>query len=723
MAYDEARLIEALKNADAAGDMEAATKIAQIIQSNRAQPDQDPRKALAEAAMAQYPVASPEQIASDAAAAQLASEQGPLQSLAIGMGKGFYNIGRGLGIAEPADEVENKYYAALSNESPISTTAGEIIGESAPFVIPGAGAGKIASVVPRAAAMAGLGAAQGAVSARGRGEDLTGQMVSGTVGGAVAGGIELALPYIGRAAGAVVRRVTGADPRGALIDAAGRPTAELQDALAKSGLSYDDLAQKAMQELTAATPGTNPQQAARAALFQTEGIPATKGAITKEFGQQAQEARLAESVNDAASDPFRAELLKQSEAVRGNLDDLITRLGVPERTGEAIKDALSGQKSLLKSEKSALYKKAAKQAEDLGIMPIIPDNIAAAVPEENVARRISRLVPGQVGAIDDLLIEFGIKGAPEGFAGKVTPLSLNNLEDFRSAINTIERSDNTGAIKVLSGPIKSALDEEAELMAEAVENSGVQGASELIGTLKQARSKVRELKTEFSPQAVSGKLIEVKRDGVTPIVEASKVTQALFSKAMPVEQLKKTLSNLAKQGDKGKQAIGDLQATAAMQLMDEAFGASSRTINGVKTFGPGAFQAAIKRIGDDKLNLIFSNNKEALAKIKNLEKISTLMQPPSGAVPKGSASVNLDLAKRLFASKIPGAGQVLDLLDTVKASGATRREVEAALDARPDIAKLAMAINRDYPSLATAIGIAGYGQSKEPEPLVINRGR
>lgn len=53
MAYDEARLVEALKNADAAGDFEAATKIAQIIQQNRAQPAADPRQA--QRLMAQQP--------------------------------------------------------------------------------------------------------------------------------------------------------------------------------------------------------------------------------------------------------------------------------------------------------------------------------------------------------------------------------------------------------------------------------------------------------------------------------------------------------------------------------------------------------------------------------------------------------------------------------------------------------------------------------------------
>lgn len=710
MAYDEARLVEALKNADAAGDFEAATKIAQIIQQNRAQPHQDQRKAYAESAMAQYPVDYQESAMRD-----LAAEQGPLDAFLIGAGKGFYNIGRGLGLADPESETERQAYAALQEQRPIATIGGEIVGESAPFVIPVAGAGKIAALVPRAAAMAGLGAAQASLSSRGRGESAESQMVSGAVGGAIAGGLELALPYIGRAAGAFVRWVTGKPPAGQLLDAAGRPTVELQDALNKAGLSFDDLAQSAMRDLTEARPGTDPTQAARAALFASEQIPATRGAISQDFGQMAAEARLAESVGDVAAAPFRETIKTQSEALKGRLDDLVKQLGVPERTGETLKAALEGRKTLLKAEKSQLYKQAAEKAKDLSIVPILPDNLASAVPDSQVVRRIQRLVPGQASALDDLLVEFGVKKAPEGFTGTVTPLSLGNLEDFRSAINMIERSDNTGTIKVLSGPLKSALDTEADLMADAVEKAGVQGAKDLIDTLRQARGVVREVKTEFSPQSLAGRLIDLKRDGVSEVVEASKVVPTLFSKATPVEQLQKTLGNLAKGGEKGKQAIGDLQAAAVMKLMDDAFGASSRKIGETPVFGPAAFQKAIKDIGQDKLNVLFSGNKEALNRIQNMEKIAKLIQPPSGAVPKGSASVNADLFKRFMASKIPFGQTFMDVIDTAKKAGDTGRSVQQALNAKPELIRMAESINRDYPALGAAIGIAAIGQANQAE--------
>lgn len=715
MAYDEARLVEALKNADAAGDFEAATKIAQIIQSNRAQPQQDPRKAAAQAAMAQYPVDYTE-----GEMASLAAEQGPLDASLIGAGRGFYNIGRGLGLADPASEMEQKAYAALQEQRPVATTIGEVVGESAPFVIPGAGAGKIASLAPRAAAMAGIGAAQGGLSARGRGEDLQTQMASGAIGGAVAGGIELALPYIGRAAGALVRRVSGREPAGQLIDAAGRPTAELQAALAKSGLSYDDLAQSAMRELTGAPAGANPEQVARAALFAGENVPATRGAITQEFTQQATEARLAESAADVAAAPFRDTIKAQSEAIKGRLDDLVQRLGVPERTGDSLKEALSGRKSLLKAEKNRLYNEAAEAAKDVGGIPILPDEIRLAIPDANKLEDLAITSPGAIESLDKALVKYGIKEAPEGYKGGFTPLTVENFESFRKLLNNIERADTTGASSVAIGPIKNALDTSFDSMVDSINSPQIR--DKLVG----ARGIVRNLKTEFSPQALAGRLIDTKRDGVTEVVEASKVIPTLLSRSTPIEQFNKTLGNLSKGGPKGKQAIGDLQAATIMSLIDKAYGATGRKIGETPIFGPAAFQKAIKDIGEDKLNVLFSGNQEALKRLKNIESIAKLIQPPNAAVPKGSASVNADLLKRFVAAKVPFGQTFMDVVNTAKMAGDTGRDVQKALSARPELIKMAQSINRDYPALASAMGIAVIGQANredEPEPLVITRGR
>lgn len=643
-----------------------------------------------------------------------AQERGGLTTLGASIGKGVMNIARGLGIADNATQREKDRFAASEQQYPITTATGEVIGEAAPFAPLGVATGAIPAFGARVAASGALGAAEGGIAAFGRTGNTQRAGEAAGVGAVLGAGIEAALPSLGRLGSAIFRRVSGKAPAGALFDSAGQPTAEMSEALQKAGVSLPDLQQAALDDLMKLPAGSSPEQAARAAQFAQEGIPYTKGDITQALPQQAMEARLAESASDPLAQPVRSMRLEQSEKFRGALDEMVGKLGVPERTGESIKDAISGRKSLMSTEKRELYKSAMEQADRVGGVPVIPDNIRAAIPDERTARRIDRLVPQQASALDDLLIEFGVKEAPDGYKGVIEPLSMANFEDFRQAINAIERTDQTGTIKVLSGPVKQALDDEIGL---AVDAAGHAMPEDLLATLQKARGVTRDIKTEFSPQSMAGRLIDVKRDGVTPVIEASTVSRRLLGPAGTVEDMKRTMQSLSKAGDKGKQAIGDLQATAIMDIMEAGFGATSRKIDGVPTLGPAAFQKAIKKIGDPKLNILFSNNKEAISRLKNLGKIAGSIQAQSGAIPKGSASVILDSLNKMgimgISAKIPGVGILLDVVDTAAKNAGTKQAVKQALDAKPDRLKMAVQIDRNYPALAQALGIAGVAQTTE----------
>lgn len=643
-----------------------------------------------------------------------AQEMGGITTLGASIGKGVMNVARGLGIADDATQREKERFAASEQQYPITTATGEVIGEAAPFAPLGVAAGAIPAFGARVAASGALGAAEGGIATLGRTDNAERAGEAAGIGAVLGAGIEAAMPSLGRLGSAIFRRVSGRPPAGALFDAAGQPTPEMAEALQKAGVSLQDLQQAALDDLMKLPAGSSPEQAARVAQFSQEGIPYTRGDITQELPQQAMEARLAESASDPLAQPVRSMRVEQSEKFRGALDEMVSKLGVPERTGESIKEALSGRKSLMSTEKRELYKSAMEQADQVGGVPVIPDNIRSAIPDERTTRRIERLVPQQAGALDDLLIEFGIKNAPDGYKGAIEPLSMANFEDFRQAINAIERTDQTGTIKVLSVPVKQALDDEIGL---AVDAAGHAMPADLLATLQKARGVTRDIKTEFSPQAMAGRLVDVKRDGVTPVIEASTVSRRLLGPAGTVEDMKRTMQSLAKSGDKGKQAIGDLQATAIMDVMEAAFGASSRKIDGVPVLGPAAFQKAIKKIGDPKLNILFSNNKDALKRLKNLSNIAGNIQAQAGAIPKGSASVILDIMNKMgimgISSKIPGAGLLLDVVDTAAKNGGTKQAVKQALDAKPDQLKMAVQIDRNYPALAQALGIAGMAQTTE----------
>lgn len=642
-----------------------------------------------------------------------ARERGGLTTLGASIGKGVMNIARGLGIADDATQREKERFAASEQQYPITTATGEVIGEAAPFAPLGVAAGAIPAFGARVAASGALGAAEGGIAALGRTGDAQRAGEAAGIGALLGSGIEAALPSLGRLGSAIFRRVSGRPPAGALFDAAGNPTPEMAEALQKAGVSLPDLQQAALDDLMKLPAGSSPEQVARVAQFAQEGIPYTKGDITQALPQQAMEARLAESASDPLAQPVRSMRLEQSEKFRGALDEMVSKLGVPERTGDSIKDALSGRKSLMSEEKRALYKEATEQAREIGGVPVVPDNIRAAVQVADL-EDLAITAPGAIGSLDKLLVKYGLKDAPEGLEVAVTPLAIDNAERFRKSLNAIERGDTTGAAKVATMPIKEALDAELDLMVDA---AGSSIPSNLLESLQKARGVTREIKTEFSPQSMAGRLIDVKRDGVTPVIEASTVSRRLLGPAGTVEDMKRTIQSLAKSGDKGKQAIGDLQATAIMDIMEAGFGATSRKIDGVPTLGPAAFQKALKKIGDPKLNILFSNNKDALSRLKNLGKIAGNIQAQAGAIPKGSASVILDSLNKMgimgISAKIPGAGLLLDVVDTAAKNAGTKQAVKQALDAKPDRLKMAIQIDRNYPALAQALGIAGMAQTTE----------
>ena len=78
-----------------------------------------------------------------AAISGLASQGGALQDFADAFALGALNLQRGIGlIDESGRESEALLAEALKEKSPIAATAGEILGESAPFIGLGAGAGR-----------------------------------------------------------------------------------------------------------------------------------------------------------------------------------------------------------------------------------------------------------------------------------------------------------------------------------------------------------------------------------------------------------------------------------------------------------------------------------------------------------------------------------------------------------------------------------------------------
>jgi len=666
---------------------------------------------------------------------------GPIQAFTIGMGKGFTDVGRGLptetqegmfgdigagaraykGVELPAEREggptleEQEAMARLEQKYPVAVPMGEITGESLPFLPTGMGAEMAlskagltgaANVAARMGTGTILGGAEGAILAEDPGE---GALVGGTIGAGLAGA-EVLFPVIGRLGGKIFRRVTGTVPKGAMLDAAGRPTQELQGALEKAGMTFEDLTEDAQSVISQQMPGADPEQVARKAMFTEEGIPLTKGELTQGFEQQALEQQLLKSTQEKAAEPLRQFKLDQSEAIKKNLSDNMGLEFSQEETGEFIKKALVDKKSLLRTQKNELYEQAAQNAKEVGQVPVFTDSISEALPDDATMRRIGILDSEGVKKVDDWLMEYGVKDpTPEMLEAGFEPsmLTLENFDEFRVGLNQIAQGSD--AIKNVTGPITRALDSEVDNLAENLAGKGL--PDNIVAPLKEARATVRQMKTEFDPKATVGQLTDLKKNSMEQVTESSKVYNKLTSKALPVESTRKVIKSLRAAGEEGKSALGALQSTTMLDLIDAGFGTQSRKIDGVKVFNPIAFKNRIKNIGQDKINAIFADNKQVLKSLKNIDKIAADITPTADAVPKGSAPIIQDLMNKLgfatIGAKIPVLGPaVLQTVQGAADSYAAGKSVKEALNAVPETARISGYLEETFPGIASAMGIA-----------------
>lgn len=680
----------------------------------------------------------------DAAYKTLAAETSPLGAFGVGVAEGFRTVGKGLGVAEgfrtvgekvslfdDGEGLQKQAYKALQKEYPLTTTIGEILGEAAPFLVPGLGVSAITGVAARILTSIGLGATEGAIIAKGKGKSLLDQIKEAGVGGAIAGAVEAAVPILGRKAGEIIRRFRGQEPSGALFTPDGQPSEELSSAMTAEGITESDLISDAIEALKAQKPFADPEEALRASRLEGLGIPATRGDVSQEFAQQAAEARLVEAAASEAADPLRQLRLEQSRGIESHLQKMISESGIPDTAGTAIKDALTGRKQLMREEKNQLYRIMSDSFETSNEIPVFTNSISDAVPDSNMLDDLASVDPELVGKAETILVKYGIlkdeglvedylKGTTRRRPNEIIPLTVGNLDRFRKQLNVLERSDQTGLVKNITGPVKNALDYEVDTMIDVLPES------EILGTLKEARSVVREMKVEFSPQSIVGKMVDVKRDGVTPVMEASSIIKKLLAKGTPIEHLSAVIKSLGKAGDDGKRAIGDLQAATALDLLDSAFKAHSRKISGEKVFGGIPFMNRLRDIGDERLNLIFETNPGALKKLKTIKQVSADIQPPAGAIPKGSASFIGDALEKLgilsITRKLPlGVGNVLEGAFTMMAKhGKDKVALEKALKAKPTIKKMVTKLESNFQNLArmmTIIGIAAEQQERSKQQM------
>lgn len=575
---------------------------------------------------------------------------GALEAAAIGAGRGLTTIGRAVGLADPEDPAVTKAFKGLQEKHPISTTVGQVAGETAPFLIPGAGIGAIAGTGARVAATAALGAAEGGLITKGLGGDVEQQLTGGSVGGTVAGIAELVLPHVLRAGGALVRRVLGKEPAGAVIDAAGNPSAELTRALKESGQTFEDLTKDAAEEITG--KAIKPDQAARKAILETQGLTPTTAQITRDAGDfqaQQESAKLTGRVRTALEGQEAALTSRFDNAVLGTGGDAVTDIS-------PVSEALVSKATVLDQEISDLYKTAREAAPG-------KQNVKLS----NLGKKLKDLAPSNRvtgGAIESIVGDLQAKGVLDDSMKVVGKIDVETAEDVRKLMNELFDPQNgfrNGKLREL----KDALDDDVfRASGGDVFKAGRKAKADFEKELARAKiSKFDSRKANLVRDVLENK--------INPDAFANDVVFSKKWRADDIKQLKDYIST----DEAGRAAFDDLRAETMEAIKAKSF-FGPEDAQGNQALSRDKLQKALQSIGTPKLKVLFTPDENKF--LRDMLAVAKLREPVRGtALGKGpSAQAIGALEEKLNA--LPLIGRLISAI-AVDAQG------RAVLKAAPEL--------------------------------------
>ena len=647
------QLQTALINADKAGDTEGAKVLARAIQGGNFSEPQPAKQAV--------PIIEP--------------DVGSLGAFGLSVGKGaadtvrgvenLFNMATGLdtkalteSLDIPTKAQEARAFKPLQDKHPLASTLGEITGEilatgpigagAGSLALKGAGALKAGATATRFTAPVAAGITEGAIV--GAAEDQAG--LGAALGGGGAALAEAALPPIAKRLKRYFGKAKPLNELVSVVDGKIKPTQETVEVFDELGLDFNVVAKEAQEEIL------NPKQAGTKAAFLAEGVePASRNRLRPNVSDIQREGFLLRQSDSDAADAFREKVVNENEQIKDRFSGIADELGVAGETGEKLKGALFGIKSNMRSFRNQAYK-------DLADVAIEKPELVSKIPL-NQNRLIDGVREASELGLDDTtetavlraFEDFGLTGKTKREGGlsiltgdrEIEQLNVANLHKFRTRINNT--FDPTKPKEVLARrSIINAIDDIELEVVEAFEDSTLDTPKLIKDAALRARQSVIDEKRVFDQADLINDLVKPKRAGLnakeSPLVAASKVYGKFTTSATPVESVQKLVKTLVDDGsEESLEALGNLQASTMMDLLDSSVQASKRFVdangNTVEVFSGTRLSNTVKKIGEDKIKAIFSNNPEALRSISNLRKITEATITPDEAIQKGSIPPSL----------------------------------------------------------------------------------
>lgn len=576
---------------------------------------------------------------------KMADETGPIEAIGAGFEAGARTLQRAIGIKSPQDEFSKRELELLKEQRPISTGVGEILGESAPFIGAGIGAGALSSIGLRILAATGIGASESGFIARGKGFDAEGIGKAAAVGGAVAGTLEAVLPSILRVGSSLVRRVLGRPPLSPVIDQAGNISEDLVEALGKSGLSPEDLGQAARQQVQRETAeGATPEQAARKAFLEQEGIAPTKAQVSRDAGLFQEQQELAK-----VSSPVRSRLEQNQAALTTRFDNAVIQTGGEEGLpSSSVIDSVLNKADALDKEISSLYRAVRETAPSEKNIRF--DSLVKALKAKTSQNRTTG------GAIEAIIGDLREKGVITGKDLKVTgAIDVEAAEDVRKLMNELFDPQN-GFRNTVLRDLKGKVDDD---VFNAAGEDIFRKARKAKADFEKGLSRDKISKFDSSKANLTRDILENK------INPDRIVDDVVFSKKWRDTDLKQLKDYIADSAE-GVKAFNDLRADSLRRITDKTFSGPIDD-QGFRAMNVSALRKELSSLGKKKMDVLFTKEEQRF--LSRMVKAGELVQPVRGTGlgkgPSAQAVRDLDSLIR----RVPFLGEALDKVKIDRAAG------------------------------------------------------
>lgn len=559
---------------------------------------------------------------------------------------------------------------------------------------------------------------------------------AGPVGGAIGASLPtaaleaLGLKGIGKVRGA--RKVTGI-------------TDEIAEKLDAAGVNVDDLTPQQVTQIQGEVATQTQEQARRAKLFDELGIPTVQSRITRSQADFLSERQLARDATGAEGALLQERRAAEAAGFQDASRRLIDELGAPDEAGDLIKEALNARVSGVAEKASQAYKKLGELTQGKSI-PIIGNKILGRLDDQKTAALSGRLSKAERSQINDLMVEFGLDTDParidawtkrrKASSGAlpvkqdITPLTLENIEEFRQGLSGMTGFDASAELKGVAGALKRGVDEELADLDNALRASSgplANESREILSAAKRARALFKGRKDLENVDGIVGRLTRGKpRTPDEQLILGSEVVKKLFSgtREGSIENIRKVVKNLQKAGPQGEKALGALQASAVADLLNAGM-ARTKLPGDVPQWLGNQFAKRFDQLNaNGKLDEIFKGNPKAMDAIKKLREAGELTVPFAD-VAKSSGTAD-DLLNTVARNPVlkrmlqlgGGFGGVVAAEGVEKAAkGAStrgaRKAVKRALSVKPDDAVQVQQVRRLFPNLAAVLLPPQFRQERE----------